>query len=515
MYEEEAEQSPSNILPAILRYKWHLAISIPILMAASVFVILMIPPVYRSSGTVMVETQQIPEDLVQSTVTAKASEQIDIIRQRVMTREKLLGVINKYPYFGAENASPLEIERILNSFKDKVVLEVASAEHGRSAVAIGFIVSFGSESPAISQAVTNDLVSLFLSENIRARTMRASETTEFLKAEAAKIREELNKIEATVADYKKENKDSLPEHLDLYIGMREDTRKRISELEQAIKSSTEQLTLLNSQLALAQDRNPGLAGSDAELSALRSEYRRLLIQFKPEHPDVISLKHKIELLESGVSADGSDDFLSAAAFDVNNQVASLQSRIEHLDEERLEQLAKLEDIQNRIIKIPQVERAFVSIKRDYDAKLAQYESIVGKTQSAEMAESLEQQRKAERFTLLEPPIIPTAPAEPDRKKLLVLAMAFSFGFPAGIVFLIGFLDKSIRTSAALEKITGSAPLIEIPYITTREETLKKRNLFMFGAAGAAGALCVGVVFLHFFYMPLDLLAYKVVARFGV
>jgi succinoglycan biosynthesis transport protein ExoP len=190
-------------------------------------------------------------------------------------------------------------------------------------------------------------------------------------------------------------------------------------------------------------------------------------------------------------------------------------KVEQLESQRTQELSKLEDIQQRIIKIPLVERGFVSIKRDYDTKLEQYNEIIAKTQNAEMAESLEQQQKSERFTLLEAPIEPTAPTEPNRKKMLILAAAFSFGVPAGIVLLLGFFDTSLRNGEALEKLTGSPPLIEIPYINTEDEIQSRRRNILFASTGVAAFVIVSVLLLHYMFMPLGMLMGKIATRFGV
>jgi len=60
--------------------------------ALAVAVAIMMPPVYQSTGTIMVESQQIPTDLVQATVTSYADERIETIKQRVMTRDNLFRI---------------------------------------------------------------------------------------------------------------------------------------------------------------------------------------------------------------------------------------------------------------------------------------------------------------------------------------------------------------------------------------------------------------------------------------
>lgn len=515
MYEEDVDQPPSNIGPAFLRYKWHLLLGIPVLLIVTLAIVLALPPVYRAQGTVMVETQQIPVDLVQSTITTAAMEQIDIIRQRVMTRENLLQIIRKYPYLGSVDASPLETQRVLNQFRSAISLDIASTQKGRDLVAIGFNLSFGSRSPAISQAVTNDLVNLFLSENVKARTARASETTDFLSASADRIRQELDSIEAKVADFKRENKDALPEHLNLYIGMREDTRKRLSDINQSIRAYTDQINLMQSQLSLAREQSGSLSGAETDLATLRDEYKRLQLNYTSEHPEVVLLREKITLLEQGDSDTDAPRVYSSAELAVVNQIASLKTQVDHLQIEKDNHLEKLADIEERIIRIPQVERGFVSIQRDYEAKLAQYERIITKTQNAEMAENLEHERKAERFTLLEPPMLPSAPAEPERQKILAMGVFMSLSLPMALVILLGFMDRSIRTASALEKYTGAAPLIEIPIVHTTQERQRHRQRLRYLLLGAACILLATTVLIHLLVMPVNLIAMKIAARFGV
>jgi hypothetical protein len=62
-------------------------------------IVMLWPPTYQSEGKILVESQQIPVDLVRPTVTATASERIATIQQRVMTRDNLLKIVDKYQLF--------------------------------------------------------------------------------------------------------------------------------------------------------------------------------------------------------------------------------------------------------------------------------------------------------------------------------------------------------------------------------------------------------------------------------
>jgi uncharacterized protein involved in exopolysaccharide biosynthesis len=54
-------------------------------MLVSVLVAVLLPPRYRSFGTILIEQQEMPQELVRSTVTSYADERVQVISKRVMT----------------------------------------------------------------------------------------------------------------------------------------------------------------------------------------------------------------------------------------------------------------------------------------------------------------------------------------------------------------------------------------------------------------------------------------------
>src|SRR4051812_25492700 len=54
------------------------------------------PATYFSEGKILVQSQQIPTELVKPTVTSAAQERIQVIEQRTMTRDNLLAIVEKF-----------------------------------------------------------------------------------------------------------------------------------------------------------------------------------------------------------------------------------------------------------------------------------------------------------------------------------------------------------------------------------------------------------------------------------
>ena len=101
----EATTQPAGA--AILREYWQiivrrrrtaLAVGVGIAVVA-LGLALGLPSVYRAKATILIEQQEIPPELVPSTVTSYADQRIQMISQRVMTSANLLEVTDKFELF--------------------------------------------------------------------------------------------------------------------------------------------------------------------------------------------------------------------------------------------------------------------------------------------------------------------------------------------------------------------------------------------------------------------------------
>ena len=130
------------------------------------------PATYRSTGTILIEQQEIPEDFVRSAVSSYADQRVQVISQRVMTSANLLGIIEKFKLYGGERDTSTRealVERIRKDIKlDMISADVVDPRQGRATQAtIAFAVGYDSRSPDLAARVANDLVSLYLRENLR------------------------------------------------------------------------------------------------------------------------------------------------------------------------------------------------------------------------------------------------------------------------------------------------------------------------------------------------------------
>src|SRR5512139_815518 len=84
------------------------------------------PPTYRSTATILIEQQEIPQDLVRSTITSFADQRIQLINQRVMTTANLLEIIREHGLYADEfDRKPREV--VIDRMRRDIHMDMISA----------------------------------------------------------------------------------------------------------------------------------------------------------------------------------------------------------------------------------------------------------------------------------------------------------------------------------------------------------------------------------------------------
>ena len=574
---EDDVKTPGDYISIAWRRKFYLLIPFVVVLIATIVTIFVLPPVYKSTGTILIESQQIPKELIQSTVTSFADERIQIIKQRIMTSQQLFGIIRKFNLYADEISTTARSE-ILEDMRDRIFIDRVSANvknrRNRASALIAFTVSFEHRNAGTAQRVANELVTLFLDENIKSRTTRAEETSDFLKKESERLGTQIEVMGEQIANYKQKYEGSLPESLKLNL-------ERVVALKTALLKSEADINALNERkklllidldtLQLSPDG--GLSDEQQqqkqELKNLQNQYISLAARYGPEHPDVKAIKRQISAFEDeyGNLSDINELKIQQqevkkeklelakkyssehpdvkrlerklasivtmiAEFDrdagkldkkeSNPQVLQLKAKLESVDssinrlkKSRLTLESQINELDARISRTPQVERGLETLERDYENTKRKYQEMKSKQSQAELSMSLEEEQKGERFTLLEPPLLPDKPIKPNRPKVFMLGLILSFISGIGVAGLAESLDGGIRGTRALASVTKMTPLATIPYITTHKDTaLKKRNVRIFMAV-VIGLIIVSIAMVHFFYKPLDLLWFIILRKLNL
>ena len=561
------EQAPDlhHYLAILNRRKWQVIGPIALLLPIVVVVAMILSPVYRSTATILIEQQEIPTDLIRTTVTSFADQRIRVIEQRVMTLRNLGDLIEKYDLYPRirENVS---LNAAVAAMRKDTSLNMVSAQvvdprSGRAQQAtIAFSLSFDHSSPNVAQNVTNALVSLFMEENLRQRETAVEETSAFLREEAERLAERIRELEAARAEFKEQHRNNLPAQSEVNRELMQRAEEQLRNNNQAIRSSEDQLLVLEMQLgqidpqlvggqpspelrlrqleaaypgiaARYQSTHPDRVTMEREIEALRkvvassdlSALRDRQVEvaqalqtarerYSREHPDVRRLERDLALANRRLAAAGPSEPGAAIASSAQNPayfqlVARLEGvklELRSLRESRQEIQARIKTYEQRLVEAPQIEREYNELTRGYENAVAKYREVKDKQLEAELAESMEADRKAERFTLIEPPSLPTEPVKPNRPAIMTLGVIGAAAAGAGHLAMREFLDRALYSARAVQLITGAPPLALIPHITVAADRRRRIWLRVLLSVTAAVLLVGAVVTVHFFVRPLDI-----------
>src|SRR5215475_4456399 len=106
------ESGPGMLLAAWARHKWLAILAFAVPACAGISLIMFLPNVYRSSATVLVERQQVPEAFVRSTVTSALETRLHTISQEVLSRARLEALITRFGLY-ADLRRRLSIEEVI------------------------------------------------------------------------------------------------------------------------------------------------------------------------------------------------------------------------------------------------------------------------------------------------------------------------------------------------------------------------------------------------------------------
>ncbi len=467
----------------------------------SVVVALAIPATYKSTGTIMIETQQISENIVPAAIKGQIEERISIIKQRILTRDSLLRIANKYDLFKDRTGPASNV--LIEEMRKRVTIELIgsdemfTSEHGKATIA--FTLSFEDRRPEIAYRVATDLSALFLNWNQKLRTEGASEATAFLAQEAEKLKLDVEQLDKQIATFKQQNSAALPEQVGLRMNMLNRAESDLREVERDYRSTRDEIRSLEVELASAQS-GPG-NDSNKSLPALKAEYAKLSAIYNESYPDMRLLKRRIEAMEkSGSSLDAENPPESAPTitlYRIQSRLASAKNRLTALADQRKMLQDRIAQNERSMMHSPQVEQGLEVFIRDRDSAQKKYEEIHSKRVTAKIAQNLESENSSESFTLLEPPLLPDRAFKPDRVKIIALGFLLALASAAGALLLMASSDKQIRGIEALEMVLGQRPLAVIPYLYIQEEWASRKLLIKRASIMGGGVVAVIVLVMLF------------------
>jgi uncharacterized protein involved in exopolysaccharide biosynthesis len=355
---EAEEGSAANPLLALRRRARPLLWVMAAIALLTVLAALFWPARYSATGVILIEQQEMPAELVRSTVSSYASQRVQVISQRVMTTENLMGIIQRYGLYPQMRKRRTR-EEVIRQMRKDTTLQMISADvidprDGRPTKAtIAFSIAYSSPSADLASKVANELVSLYLQQNIETRQRSSRDAAVFLAGESERLDKEIKELQAKIADFKEKHADDLPELVQLNQQKMTRLEEELRDTDAQLRSLDQQTTFLDAQLAqinptaqVYSSTGERVQSPADRLKWVRTEYARASAIYSPDHPDVQRLKREMDGLQAaaaaqeGASGEGAANDTRRQLEEAQGQLAAASKRYspDHPDVVRLQRL---------------------------------------------------------------------------------------------------------------------------------------------------------------------------------
>jgi polysaccharide chain length determinant protein (PEP-CTERM system associated) len=528
--EQELERLDIWRLFGIVRRR-HLQFLIPLFLGWLVVwgISWVLPQRYKSSTLILVEQPTMPQNYVAPNINDDLQARLQSMTEQILSRTRLLLIIQKLRLYDGAQKKLTDDQKIANMRKDIGVQLVRDPQ--RQDIS-SFTISYSANDPHLAQQVTAELTGLFISENLKVRQEESEGTTNFLQQQLQGARETLSEQEAKVREFEGQHEGALPtqeaSNLQILAGLQSQLQSEQDALNTAKQQRVYLQALLEQERTVQSRVRPAgaegtsataptdLASVDAQLDKLKAQLADLSSRYTDQYPDVQNVRKqivKLEVIRDNLIAatkarsneakqpvdnsGATDPTLTGPAMQTQSQLQANQMEIGNRENAIANLKARINDYQGRLNAEPATEQQLADLSRGYDQSKANYDDLLKKEDESEMATSMEQMQEGERFTMLDPPSLPSKPDFPNRLKFCSIGLAV--GLALGLIVAGGFefMDDRLHTEKEIKSLLPVAVISEIPEIVSpldERNSKKKLALGWVATVLVVGTILAGSVF---------------------
>jgi len=430
----------------------------------------LVPNQFESSARLYVDADAVLTPLLHGLAADSAPVgQLETLQRTLLSRPNLEKLVSK---------TDLDLAVTGPSDRERLLTSLASAIRVTPQTRNLFTITYRNASPRLAHDVVQTLLTIFVESATGTNRTDMENARRFLEHQISSYEQQLRAAEKRRADFRAKYVDILPGNMDPnapYMAPTEATRNTLHDLDGKLQDAVIQRDTLRQELAntpallVVEAGSTGLNAAGQPISPAKTrvqeaeeQLKMLLLRDTPQHPDVIAQKKVIEVLRAspdGTSPAGEAGGKNAATATRNGdrsvpnpvyeqlkvKLVDADSSVSSLQRQRggvAELLQRLEKVQREQ---PGLLAEYQNMDRDYGVLRRNYEELLGRLQSANIAQAADTQADKVKLQIVDPPEVPRLPAAPNRLLLVSGVLLAGLGAGAAIPILLGQLDRSFAT----------------------------------------------------------------------
>ncbi len=354
-------------------------------------------------------------------------------------------------------------------------------------------LSYQDTDPQIAAAVVNNVMNLYLENNVLTDRAEAVAAGDFIAKQLPKTEATVRQAEVALRQFKEQNQVvALEQEARSAVEMNKQLQMQISEAQAALAEANSRTRLLQNKVGM--DSQQAIATSTLNQSAgvqkVLEEYQQveadLAVQqtrFADTHPAIEALRQRRDALKAllqarvgqslGNQQQVSDQNLQMGALKQQLTSDLVKSEVERLGlESRLSSLSNAQSVyRQRANVIPRLEQYQRELERQLAAAQSTYQILLQKLQEVRVTEN----QNMGNARIIEPALVPQTASL--RKKIITLALGNVVGILLAIatIFILELSDTSIKTLKESRELFGYTLLGSIPYFGKKVNSRRKNQ----------------------------------------
>ncbi|MEL7445502.1 MAG: XrtA system polysaccharide chain length determinant [Pseudomonadota bacterium] len=453
-------------------------------------VVAMIPNSYEAKARIYVDLEDVLSE--QIGIAGDGRAEIMRVRQTLASRVNLEQVI-KSTKLGEEITERAQMDSAIDSLAENVTVTSQEDNLFELGATVGRGDLSDAENAVLARNVVQKLIDIFREENIAGNRSEVAGTIVFLDQQLEERKQELEEAEERRLAFEAQYPELIGGSQTLSTKVQQ-ARTELRDVEADLAAAQSALAAINGQVAdTPRTINTGTNASGPRGALLQAQSQLAELRSRgltDAHPDVVSTKRQVEILQRQVAAQGPN----AESGSPNPAYTSLvsiradrQAAVQSLQAKRAAVQSQIASLIASQASEPEVAAEANRISRDYEVLRNKYDELLQDREEIRLRGQVEDERSAFKFDLIDPPVVPQSPAAPNRPLLLFGVLFVGIGAGAGVAYALSQLKSTFATSQKLERaldipVVGSISLA----VSDTARSLRQKRVKQF--AGACGGL---------------------------
>ncbi len=456
------------------------------------FMVMRIPSSFESSARISVQVGSVLGGQV-GVDAGDRQKDVERVRQSLTSSEILKRVVQNVSN-GERPLTSAESLALIGLLKGGITITAQGDDLLEIKTRVGLPGISSREAAFIARNVTQQLIDIFVQENLLGSRTESTDALAFLDAELARRSKQLADADRQRAEITQRTMGSLPGLGTLEQRM-DAARGELSNVDSNLMQAQSSLAAMNGQMAATPASIPvatagGAAGPDQRLAVLQGQLDDAMARgWTEKHPDVIAIRAQMKSARAEVArgSRGSGPMAPNPVYvSLRSMQAEKQSNVAMLASRKAQLQGDIAMIGQRQLAAPNEQTSQAQIDRDYDVLKQQYAKLLTDRETARTRADATKRSDDVAFRVIDKPSFPVRPAAPNRAMLLTGVLLGGIGAGAGVAFAKSQLSNTYTTTQQLARASGLPVLGAISEIVTAESRGVRRKQMLYFSSAAAG-----------------------------